>query len=269
MMKYVKKYVRKIGFCLCSLMLFIGLFPVDVSAAARNFNKKATIAIAGAEDYAHTQKYIWIKYKAPNDGYITITAQGNAQKLQEDGSGSKGAGLATGIFRLYNSKKKTQLSGDFAYNTAGKNPAEYTVVYGVRKKTTYYLQVQAQGAVSVKCNFTKVSKSKANKKSAAVSLPKKKKAKGILAAGDNAADWYKIKIPKKQYLHFYYSGKANGQVKLTFSGAYLNTAKRYIIQGSEEVGHAYTIERVQPGNYFVKVERADSQSSGFYTLKWQ
>ena len=146
MMKYRKKYVQRIAACLCSFALLLCLFPADISAADRNFNKKKTITITGAEDYSHTQSYVWIKYKAPNDGYITITATNKAEKMQ-------GTAYATGVFRLYDSKKKTQLSGDCAYNTAGNTPAEYTMVYGVRKNTTYYLQVQAQGAVSVKCKL--------------------------------------------------------------------------------------------------------------------
>lgn len=266
-MKYMKKYISKISIILCLTMLFTGWIPMDVSAAARNFNQKKTITITGADDFVHTQKYIWIKYKAPNNGYITITAKNKAETAA--GAAANTAGFATGAFRLYDSKKKTALSGDYVYNTAGSVPAESTAVYGVKKKTTYFLRVLAQGAVSVKCKFTKVVKSGADKKAKAAALSKNKAAKGILIAGDNAADWYKITVPQKQYLHFYYSGRANGQIKLTFSGAYLNTAKRYIVQGQEAEGHAYTIERVQPGNYYVKVERANSTSSGFYTLKWQ
>ena len=269
-MKYIKKHMKRMGVLLCLAICLIGLLPSDVSAAAKNFNKKKTITISGSEDYVHTQKYTWIKYKAPNNGYITVTAQNKEEKLKDGASGDNtGQAYATGEWRLFYSKNKTPLSGGFVYNTAGNTSADYTMVYGVRKNTTYYLQVQAQGAVSVKCKFIKVSKSSADKKAKASLLAKGKLAKGILSAGDSTADWYKINVPKKQYLHFYYSGKANGQIQLTFSGAYLNTAKRYVVQGSEEEGYAYTIERVQPGNYYVKVERADSLSSGFYTLKWQ
>ncbi len=258
-MKNGRMRFQKAGIVLCLAMLVLGLFPADVSAAANNFNQKKNITVAGEDDFGHTQKFIWMKYKAPNNGYITITAKNK---------GKAGAGAASGIFQLFDSKKKAPLSGEFAYDTGGA-PAQYTAVFGVKKKTTYYLRLQAQGAVTLNCKFTKVAKSSASKKAKAVSLAKNKLAKGIMMAGDNAADWYKVTVPKKQYLHFYYSGKANGQIQLTFSGSYLNTAKRYVVQGSEETGHAYTIERVQPGNYFVKVERADSMSSGFYTLKWQ
>ncbi len=255
-MRYFKDFAGKISLALCAVLLFAVFCPVEASAATGNFNKKKTVVIAQEDDFSHTQEYTWIKYKAPNHGYITVTAQ------------KKGAsGAASGLFSLYDAKKKTPLSGDYAYNTAGP-AASYTVVYGVKKKTTYYLRVAAEGAVSVKCKFTKTSKSYANKKANAQNLAKGKLAKGIMAAGDNTADWYKVTVPKKQYLNFYFSGKASGKIQLTFSGSYLNTAKRYVVQGDEAENRAYTIERVQPGNYYVKVERADSVSSGFYTLKW-
>lgn len=265
-MKYSKNNIRKWGIVLCFAMLVAALRPVDVWAAAKNFNQKKTIKVAEGEDFVHTQKPIWIKYKAPNNGYITITAKNRGKG--NNAANAQGS-YAAGVLQLFDSKKKTPLSSEYGYHTGSGDSAGYTVVYGVKKKVSYYLRVQAQGAVSVNCKFTKVSKSSADKKAKAVSLAKNKLAKGIMMAGDHAADWYKVTVPKKQYLHFYYSGKANGQIQLTFSGTYLNKAKRYVVQGSEAEGHAYTIERVQPGNYYVKVERADSLSSGFYTLKWQ
>lgn len=266
-MKHSKAYIWNIGAFFCLALILCALFPADIWAAARNFNQKKTITIAEEKDFIHTQKFIWIKYKAPNDGYITVTAKD--KKGNQDDEEREAETNASGMFQLYDVKKKTQLSREFSYQTDGEAAAYSAAVFGVKKNVTYFLRLQAQGAVSLNCKFTKVGKCSADKKAKAVTLSKDKIAKGILMAGDHAADWYKLSVPKKQYLHFYYAGKANGQIQLTFSGSYLKTTKRYVAQGTEEEGHAYTIERVQPGNYYVKVERADSLSSGFYTLKWQ
>ena len=179
-MKHIKKDMLRISLMLVLSMLFAGLLPVRVSAAAKSFNQKKTIQISEANDFAHTQKATWIKYKAANNGYITITAKEKAKKSDD----TDGAAAASGVLQLYDSKKKTPLSGAYTYNTAGTMASEYTVVYGVKKGVTYRLQVQAQGAVSLKCSFTKVSKSAADKKAKAAALAKNKLAKGILMAGD-------------------------------------------------------------------------------------
>lgn len=245
-----KKYLKVIYSCFFVLSIF--LMPEKTYGADRNFNQTADISIAENEDYVHTKQYTWCAYKAPDHGYITITA-GN------------GASAAAGNIRLYDSKKQTALSGNFSYHTAG----ECMVTYGVKKNTIYYIQINAQGAAVFNCKFTKIKENSGSKKSGAKFLKKKQLAKGILEAGSQKADWYKIKLTKKQVLNFYYSGKTNGKIRFTFSGIYLKTSKRYVTRGGEAVNRAYSAERVQPGIYYVKIEPANVTSSGYYTLKWE
>lgn len=271
-MKQRRNYLRNIT-VLLGMMMILGIFPTEVSAADRSFNKTKTVAIDSKEDYNHTGQYIWIKYKASATGYITITAINKIQTTESStGTGDAAVeepAFATGEICLYNSKKTTELSQVEAYNTASANPIDYTVSYGVKKNATYYLRVKAEGDVAIKCKLTKVSESSGSKKSKAKSIKKSTTIRGIIPAGDTSADWYKIKVSKKQILHIYYSGNANGKVKFTFSGTYLKTAKKYVDQDVTKLYHTYTTERVQPGTYYVKVERGNSKSSGYYTLKWK
>lgn len=256
-----KKYLKRIGIFLCSVFMFMGFMPMNISAADMNFNKAATIVIDGTEN-------VWVKYKAPDNGYITITAANVAQEAVP-GFEQQETGFAAGVFRLYDSKKKSALTNENIYNTASANSNDYTITYGVKKNTTYYLRVKPKGAVSVRCKLTKISESSGSKKSKAKSITKNKTVKGIIPAGDKTEDWYKIKITKKQTLHLYYSGKTNEQLRFTFSGTYLKTTKKYVKRGVTRVYHIYSTERVQPGTYYVKVERYNSKSSGYYTLKWK
>lgn len=244
---------------LCFVSIWFGMAGTNVLAAEKSFNQSANIRILENEDYLHTKQPVWISYRAASSGYITIT-------LSSDSGSQSGA---AGTICLYGAKKQKALSGADRYQTTGQSSFGSTVSYGVEKNKTYYIQLKAEGAVSVSCKFTKVKENSGSKKSKAKALTKKKTAAGILAAGKTTADWYKITIKKKQILHLYYSGKTNSRILFTFSGKYLKTAKRYIAHGNEKTQHSYSLERIQPGTYYVKVEPADKCSSGYYTIKWK
>lgn len=259
------------------------LFPSQKVNASGNFNTTPTVTIPEETSYASTGSYTWIKYKAPDNGYITVTASSGLPKntvsytdttvtVQDPATGRQSVIpriYSQGKWRLYNSKKNTSLSSEDAFYTAVTQVKDISQTYGVKKNTTYYLRVSSNGNLSVKCKFTKVSENSGSKKSKAKSVKKNKTVKGIIAAGDKTVDWYKIKLPKKQVLHIYFSGRTNDKIKLTFSGSYLKTAKKYIVRGNTSTQHTYTTERAQPGNYYIKVERNNSKSSGYYTLKWK
>lgn len=326
-MDYRGRYYKKAGLALCMFLFLTGMFSADVLAAARNFNKASYITITEKQDYPHTKKFIWIQYKAPNDGYITITAQAepekepekkpdkdgktdtdnktdadnkadadeaadtdekpdagekpdadekpdagdtadpslsSAKKTQNKGNKIKEA-IAKGTFCLFDSRKKTAFSDNSDYSTAESSD----VSYGVKKGAVYYLRVKPIGAVKLRCKFTKVSESSGDQKSNARILEKDQQIKGVIPAGDSACDWYRIIIAKKQVLHLYYSGITNEKIKFTISGKFLRTANRYVVKGKIQTGHSYSLERLQCGSYYIKVEKNSEQASGYYTLKWK
>ncbi len=234
------------GIFICLALVWMEICPADVFAAEGSFNQTAAVTVTDTD--------MWMKYKAPDNGYITISAQASGQ-----------ASFSSGTVRLYNAKRQALSKNDSFYMTDGMSD----VSYGVKKNAVYFIRLKAEGTLSVRFRFQKVKENSGGKKAMAKNLAKKKRVKGVVAAGEKTADWYKIKVKKKQTLHFYYSGKTNGKLAVTFSGTYLKTAKRFILHGTETVQYAYSAERVQPGTYYVKVERAENMSSGYYTLKWQ
>ncbi len=267
----------------CLILIFGGVLPSWKVRASENFNSNPTVTIPEEKSYSVTGAYTWIKYKAPGNGYITVRASSilpkntvsytdNTVTIQDPATGQQSTlprVYSQGKWRLYSAKKNTALSSDDIFRTASSQSMDTTQTYGVKKNTTYYLRVSSNGNLTIKCKFTKVSENSGSQKSKAKSVKKNKTVKGIIGAGEKTADWYKIKLPKKQVLHLYFSGKTNDKIKLTFSGTYLKTAKKYIVRGNTKTQHTYTTERAQPGTYYVKVERNNSKSSGYYTLKWK
>ncbi|MCM1257227.1 MAG: hypothetical protein NC307_05185 [Roseburia sp.] len=267
----------------CLILSLVGIIPSEKVSAANNFNSSETVTISEENSYAVTGAYTWVKYKAPNNGYITVTASSGLPKntvsststtvtIKDPATGQQSTiprTYAKGKWCLYNSKKSTALSSNDAFRTNSTKATDLSQTYGVKKNTTYYLRVSSDSNLSIKCKFTKISENSGSSKAKAKSIKKNTTVKGIIAAGDKAVDWYKITLPKKQVLHIYFSGKTNDKIKITFSGTYLKTAKKYIVKGNINTQHTYTTERAQPGNYYVKVERNNSKSSGSYTLKWK
>ena len=249
--------------------------PGRVNAATYSFQKNTQVTIPSEQSSTGTGQYIWISYKAPEDGYLTVTASAaSVQKASADDSTEQAAEQSstvlqqsTGEFRLYHSGRKTALSDSCSFNTqnAGKN----SVSYGMKKKTTYYLRVKTSEAVVLSAAFHKAGGKSGSSKKKAVSVNSRKTVSGVIPAGDKTAHWYKVWVKKKQVLHFYYAGSASGKLRLTFSGTYLKTADRYIREGNASWHHTYTTERVQPGTYYIRVERGSRTSSGAYQLKWK
>ncbi len=257
-MKIGRKWIHITTVCLSALCLC--LLSGDVHAANANFNQKPLIQLDGNEE-------AWIKYKAKNNGYITVTAiAGDAGDDADSDSSTEQSPVGT--FQLCNAKKAA-LSKPFSYNASSGLSADASLTFGVKKNAVYYLRVAPQGSLSVQCKFKKVTENSGSAKSKAKLVKQNKKIGGIIIAGDKTADWYKLTVAKKQILHLYFSGKTNEKIRFTFSGTYIKTAKRYIIQGDESQRHTYSTERVQPGTYYVKVERFNDSSSGYYSFQWK
>lgn len=261
---YARHFLLVVG-----ILLLAAAVPQRTAAAELSFPASATVQLpqegCSPDPYSDT----WIKYKAKSTGYITILVQSLPQTTLTEPATDDVVCDASGEFQLYNAKKDTALSDVKYYLTAGGNPSDYSMSYGVKKGVSYYVRIRTNAAVSVSCSLTKVSESSGNKQSKAKSIKKGKTIRGIIPAGDKTADWYKIVVPKKQTLHIYFSGLTDHKLKLTFSGTYLQTAKKYIYYGVSSLQHTYSTERVQPGIYYVKIERSGSKSSGYYTLKWK
>ena len=269
--------------------------PQQVEAAEDlSFNGKgtSTATISDEECWGATKEANFIKFKSNVTGYITIKISNNSSVV---------SGGAYGYITF--NKSKTSALGQTReyFDTSESATRYYTRTYGVKKGSTYYFKVESMGGVKVKATVTSLKKGSNTSRGKAKTLKEGKTATGVIIAGDKTVDWYKIKLTKKQKLKLTYSAKTNGAV-LSSSGTsiYYNNGIKFtlcasngkpFVSGSNNYDLAnlkvskdstsYYIEEtrngiptgrtfgIDPGTYYVKVERYNKTSSGYYTLKWK
>lgn len=277
-----KFYQKALSFLLAFAMIvtvFTVAAPEGVQAASLTFkgSGKSTVTIKDSDCYnaGYTAyKTNYIKFKATKTGYVTITFKGASSVYANP------AGYVT----FCNSKKKALGETQEAWSTNYSQSWGYTRSYGVKKGQTYYFAVVSNGGVKITANVTAVTKSSANTKAKAKTLAKGKTAKGVIIAGQNKADWYKIKMTSSQKLKLTYTAKSNGDndqygIKVTFYDTdgkmWTNNSWGYVTPQYPSDGMTITMVNssgtkfaIPAGTYYVKVERYNKNSSGYYTLKW-
>lgn len=286
-----RKVFNKVASLMLAVVMMVGIFsavsPQQAEAAAKvkgSFKStgKSSVTIKDSEckNKSGKQNEYLIKFRAGVTGYITIKITNASKKFYN----------SMGTITFCNSKKKAigQSKEPFLTNSSYNLRKEKT--YGVKKGQTYYFKVQCEAGAKFSANVKSVKKSTANSKKKAQNMVKKKKVTGVMIAGENKADWYKIKLTKSQILGLSISGKTNGKdgysgIKITF---YDKNGKIYAdTNGNKAVDwvsplypnggwqfyryNMYTGRRIgiEAGTYYVKIERYNKTSSGYYTLKWQ
>lgn len=297
-MREGKKCNKIVSLVLAAVMMvsvFAVATPQQVEAAEDlSFNGKgtSTATISDEECWGATKEANFIKFKSNVTGYITIKISNNSSVV---------SGGAYGYITF--NKSKTSALGQTReyFDTSESATRYYTRTYGVKKGSTYYFKVESMGGVKVKATVTSLKKGSNTSRGKAKTLKEGKTATGVIVAGDKTVDWYKIKLTKKQKLKLTYSAKTNGAV-LSSSGTsiYYNNGIKFtlcasngkpFVSGSNNYDLAnlkvskdstsYYIEEtrngiptgrtfgIDPGTYYVKVERYNKTSSGYYTLKWK
>lgn len=256
--------------CVFLLVLcFLCILPQKISAKEANFTKNSSVTISQAECYATSGSYTWIQYKASADGYLTVQASDL----------SSGTEPAKGYIALYNSTRTTLLSPKtIFYNTTySKNPYWCKFQFGLLKGQTYYLRIKAENAVKLSCSFKKVSDKSGALQTNALTLKKDKKKTGLIPAGVSNADWYKLKLTKKQKIRLYYNAKTSGSFRISIysEAKCVGTKTVYYTSGEKKLTlcqYQKSTDKtsgMEKGTYYVKIERADATSSGYYTIKWK
>lgn len=249
---------------------FLCMVPLDVPAASKakepehDFNKEKSVSISAEKSYAETEKYTWLKYKAAADGYLTV-------EVSDLGEGMH----AKGYLALYDSTRTKLLSSSsIFYNTANREKSYwYKFTFGMLKGQEYNIRIRSENAVKLTRTFTKLKDPSGPSRIKAAKLKKNKSKKGFVPAGSFKADWYQVNLTKRQKLRLYYSARTNGCFKLTiYMGTkrlgvqkIRNTAGQKIIlslkSGTKRTG-------LNAGKYYLKVERENTMSSGYYKIKW-
>ena len=277
----MKKVLHKIMCMALAAVMMITVLsvaaPSEVEAAGLSFKSsgKSAVTIKDEDCYKGTgYKTHYIKYKPKNTGYVTLKFQ-NASNIYS---------YSFGYVTLCNKSKKSISQKEELWHNGYNKSLFYTRTYAVKKNQTYYFAVKCDGGTKITANFTKVAKSTANTKAKAKNIAKGKTTKGVILAGENKADWYKIKMTSSKKLKITCTAKTNGDtnkhgIKVTFydkngkkwtSDSYVtmttaNPKNGMNIYMSSNYGSQHTIPT---GTYWVKVERLSKQSSGYYTLKW-
>ena len=205
------------------------------------------------------------RYTAPNTGKVFVKV-----------------GSAYGVYVKLEDGNKRPLNSDFAWVSNGVNLHKGRIGYAVKKGKTYYFAVKTIASdemqtISVSGVQTVKEKSGASKKKAK-KLKAKKNANGLLIAGENKADWYKIKVKKKKKVTITITGEPNTDnsykdgIKLTVYNAKGKKIGSLNMKSEKEVGrltYGSSYGKANKGTYYIKVSPINNKSSGYYTLKWK
>lgn len=260
-------------FILLAAFCVLCMIPKTVSAVEKEYdlNKKDTVTISKKNSYGASGNHTWLRYKPSADGYLTIKMSDpkNAQSH------------ASGYIALFNQTKQTALSSKaIFYNTEhAKNAYWNKFVFGVQKGQTYYLRIQGENAVKITRKFTITNDQSGATRETARNLKAKAAVKGLIPAGVFNADWYKIHLTKRQRISFYYDAKVSGtggSFKVSvYSGTKLIASRNlYYTSGQRKFNicrqnkTTKKMTGMEAGTYYVKIERANVSSSGFYKFKW-
>ncbi len=242
----------------------------EIKVIDKDFNKKKSIKITEEETYGKSGKYVWLKYKPSADGYLTVTVSDST----EEKSG------ATGYIALYNSTKTQAYSAKtIYYNTKNaKNAYWHKFIFGLQKDQTYYLRVKAETPVKLTRTYKKISDKSGAMLSSALELKKKKTKTGLLLAGNATADWYKITLKKNQKIKLYYNTKTFGNFRISLYSAANRKLTSYNVGYTPELQklticqYNYSTRKktaMAAGTYYIKIEKANAKSSGYYKIKWE
>lgn len=288
-MKTKKFYQRALSFVL-ALAMIVTVFgvsaPTEVQAANKSFKGKgsSTVTISDAETIDATGDYAthYIKFKANVTGYITLKFK-NASKVTSSPLGG---------VRICKSSK--QPIGKFEVWTTGYSESPFfTRTYGVKKGQTYLFEVFSNAGVKISATVKSVKKVNATKRTKAKEIKKGKTMTGVIIAGDKKVDWYKIKLKNSKKIKITCKAKTNGVVlgsdnkmydgagiKITYykgdgtvfdpknpsdllTPLYPNMTSTFSVVSSSGSSHT-----LSTGTYYIKVEPANTYSSGQYTIKW-
>ncbi len=266
---------------LCSVLVLV---PDEAKAAEYSFNSTGTssVTIPDSGSTKTTGQYNWIKFRPKKTGSVTITVS-NASASAKYTNGN--------IVLCDASKQFLDYTADY-YTTSKPADTRYSnITYGVKAKTTYYFRVENNAGVSIKATVTAISKKNAGKtRKKAKTLARNKEIKGVIVAEDKTADWYKINLPKSKRILLSYSVKTNGWdgsaeikdgIRITFCDSmgrqFAKNAYDDLTREKTKNSVTYHLTKkksekklpLNPGTYYVKVERLNKYSSGEYTLKWQ
>lgn len=165
---------------------------------------------------------------------------------------------------LLNSKKKALSSKEYTSQVIGN----YQLSFAVKKGTVYYFRVNAISSGEIQTITVKNTAIKAkggSKKKKAANIKYNKTVKGLILPGVKTAKWYKFTLKKGKKPAFVLNGDVKGSLNITV----YNKKGKKISSNTWSSGKAtYTsYGDWTKGTYYIKISRANSISSGSFTIK--
>lgn len=210
----------------------------------RGISNGQTVVVGQKDAQTH-----YFSFKAVKTGYLKITGDTNSTTYKA---------------ALCNSSKKA-LSGDTYFS---KNPT-----YGVTKGKTYYIRIKSNynslPGYKFKVDNVGISEKSGKTQSKAVNIKKGKTVKGTIQAGSSQADWYKFKLTGKKKVTINVTTGSNDALKIIVYKGKKKVGNGSTTAYNNATGKLYSTTKWSKGTYYVKVQRANKNSSGYYTLKWK
>lgn len=205
----------------------------------------------------------YFKYTAKNTGTLAIVGP-------------------SGKVRLCNSKKKP-LSKENTIASADENILIKSVIYGVKKGTTYWINIKDNNhdlldsetgnhhnAYALEIINDKLSEKSGSSKGSSVSMKNNKDVAGLQIAGEKKADYYKFKSTKTNNL-LRLAVLTNSKIKVDVYHKYGSKTYKRTISGDRK-NPVYELKMFGTGGkgtYYIKVYGTDKDASGMYEIKWK
>jgi len=260
-----KKLIRLL-ICFLTIVSFVS-FGSDMckaeetvpNAIYKSFLKSNTVKIKNSEIYSAENGFVYIKYKATDDGFVKLTFK----KLTSESEDFKG------YIWICDRKKNALSNGE--YFTSAVTSTNYTnIYYGVKKDTVYYFKVkdEKQGCkiVLTECSVKKNAGTSSEK---AVAMTEKKYTVGTIPAGGNCNDYYKIVLKKDSQIDFYYLAYTNSSIYIQITRPGYYTGKFYANYPMNGVRQKSVSKKLTAGTYLVRVSGKNSACSGYYRMLWK
>lgn len=258
----------------CLVLAVVMVFSVVTVAApqeasAANYNLKSSgktvVSIKDEQSSPEINDYIWLKIKPKSDSYLELKFSHNSAAYLN----------SVGSVTLCNAKKK-QLTTVYKYNTKLTNKYYYTVDYGLKKGTTYYVCINAENGVKITANVKKTT-APATKKNKAKTLTRKKTVNGLMVAGSTKSSYYKFKLTKSQKISVNVTPFTTDPFYITLSGPGVKTSTflvsspldgNYIAWGYNNP-FSTRGKVTKTGTYYIQIKPATKNCSGYYKINWK
>ena len=149
--------------------------------------------------------------------------------------------------------------------------------FAVKKGKTYKFEVTSNGTSygkeqSFSLKETAVKAKSRAKRAKAVNIKKGKTVKGIVTAGDKKANWYKFTVKKKKPVTITLDGNVENNLKFTIynkKGKKIDSTSYYGYKRDLKLTYSTTYGKANAGTYYIKIEKANANSNGVYSIKWK